>query len=1015
MTTLRRVLFIAVLLPVILANDAIPTDEQSRVDNANDKSNSTQGCTITIGGKNPQTKFADQNVILYEFDFFMFNYTKDPLHESLTTENYKPWRWFRTESRHGRTLLMLSFHYDVLSMNILNIGVEKQEVPLVDTPFGCFGELTAQKRVDIIRNVLFDHYDYIQSRTVEDIRNPFQQAAYVCNEIVREDDGYGAFVNRCCERDEKGILECSDLEEDFWILVLYVCIALVKLLVFFFSPLLIPETMYSATYMASEYVVKLSKELKMKLFITENAETSVRYRKRLTLDDVSEWTRFVGKLDDFPRDEIIPIKMPELRVKVKGKRIIPENDPPTGLMKTFYDNLIRCKIKNLDPFSDCCDRSVYASLEPKIKHQLSWHFCCQIFVKFLILILLPTPYYIRIFIFYRFEEKELLSRKDALDDLGLKSTFQFYRQNLIQYLSPTHGLFLATYCFYFVTGLGTGFMNDAVRLKLKTIARGALHDMQNVSRTSVLQVLLRFMIWPFRKFGLFGILLAPAYLLITTPFCSLIFVIYCIPTIYLSYRMMYNARKKIQVYDKSPTRPLTKRQLQLMHMQEKLKKIDQQVHTKNSGLMDGEDRFFPYTWGSGILCSIRRVCIQLIMGLYCLACLYAVVLLIVEAAGLAVEVMAFTMMGIIVNAGSTLRYVSMVLLVFVYMHDCYNNVYENYLVFNKSVIEEIMDKTEDLKKYASLPSSMQENAAFQLKPLEVVDQIPTGLNFEKKEPRWRIGHLLLFLDSFDTPRIPLRFFKKLCEIRIHGAPGPVYANLLSATAKFLTIVIFLFFVVIVVMAFGNMHRISSTNQTLATMAGGFVPMLLKNVLSSKSIKLNLKTLSFKGQIDEIISEYKQYWPICDLVIEKDVTEEKEPGSDDESVNDRDTEKEKEKDENTQNNTQENKANDISKEDPISMKGEEGEKDWNSIDTSTVPFLPRNGSISRLELEKRLSRASSIIADNYVDLFIDLGVSDSTKPWDIYGSYESLGSHLQGVRYKSEAEIAVPEIKIEVFD
>ncbi|KAJ8298202.1 hypothetical protein KUTeg_024733 [Tegillarca granosa] len=55
----------------------------------------------------------------------------------------------------------------------------------------------------------------------------------------------------------------------------------------------------------------------------------------------------------------------------------------------------------------------------------------------------------------------------------------------------------------------------------------------------------------------------------------------------------------------------------------------------------------------------------------------------------------------------------MAVLVIVYMHDCYNNVYDSYLTFNKTIIEDVMDRVEDLKKVASLPSSMQENAGFQ--------------------------------------------------------------------------------------------------------------------------------------------------------------------------------------------------------------------------------------------------------------------------------------------------------------
>ena len=73
----------------------------------------------------------------------------------------------------------------------------------------------------------------------------------------------------------------------------------------------------------------------------------------------------------------------------------------------------------------------------------------------------------------------------------------------------------------------------------------------------------------------------------------------------------------------------------------------------------------------------------------------------------------------------------------------------------------------------------------------------------------------------------------------------MYLNLLAATGKFMIIVVFLMFVMIVVMAFGNVMAMSSTNTTLATLAGGFVPMLLKNVLSSKGAKLSLKSISFK--------------------------------------------------------------------------------------------------------------------------------------------------------------------------
>ena len=54
----------------------------------------------------------------------------------------------------------------------------------------------------------------------------------------------------------------------------------------------------------------------------------------------------------------------------------------------------------------------------------------------------------------------------------------------------------------------------------------------------------------------------------------------------------------------------------------------------------------------------------------------------------------------------------------------------------------------------------------QVKCVDEKDEIQPQLNFEKSEIRWKVGQLLLFLDSYDTPRIPLRLFQKLCEVMI---------------------------------------------------------------------------------------------------------------------------------------------------------------------------------------------------------------------------------------------------------
>lgn len=288
--------------------------------------------------------------------------------------------------------------------------------------------------------------------------------------------------------------------------------------------------------------------------------------------------------------------------------------------------------------------------------------------------------------------------------------------------------------------------------------------------------------------------------------------------------------------------------------------------------------------------------------------------------------------------------------------------------------------------------------------MEALDEIPTTLFLEKKDPQWRIGHLMLFLDSFDTPRIPLNLFKKLCEVRVHGAPGPVYINLLKATGKFSIIVVFLFFVMIVVMAFGSAGQMSSTNQTLATLAGGFVPMLLKNVLSTKGEKLDLRTLSFKGQLDEIISEFKQGWPINDMVVEQfdpnavEKTEEKaEDGAANKTDNDKGSDDKDKKDDS-------GKQTDDKKEKEDNHKNVQNGKEHTMTTAGSTLMIPGTFSDSTEDVRKvddhkggpEWLRRLSInpVEDNQVDIFVDLSVAHETTPWKwmFGGSDESIDGH-----------------------
>jgi len=73
----------------------------------------------------------------------------------------------------------------------------------------------------------------------------------------------------------------------------------------------------------------------------------------------------------------------------------------------------------------------------------------------------------------------------------------------------------------------------------------------------------------------------------------------------------------------------------------------------------------------------------------CVVTLYAVLIVMSECVGCFVEILVFTLMGIIVNAGTLLKYVALVVMLIVYSYDCFNNVEKKYLKLNRALFAEV--------------------------------------------------------------------------------------------------------------------------------------------------------------------------------------------------------------------------------------------------------------------------------------------------------------------------------------
>ncbi len=509
---------------------------------------------------------------------------------------------------------------------------------------------------------------------------------------------------------------------------------------------------------------------------------------------------------------------------------------------------------------------------------------------------IPVPYYIRMWVYYEYEEPEIEARNRVLDDLDLERRYQ---HNLMHYLGPAHGLMILVYILYFLSYIALAALRHCNANKFDNIAVQAVHDLRSISCCECFRLLFAHLLLPFEKFGICGFVVGLVYWPVVLPVCLLVAIYYCVPTFYLLGRLLVQERPTFLKTYPMPTTPRRRKHGTNRTLSQGtssfetcllLDNISPELHQplgrkntqkqKNSKCC-GRSRQAIHTAGLSFL-----------VGILCVMFMVSVLVLFTEVFGFLIEVAVFTLMGAIVNASSAAKYIMLAFWVIVYSTSCFNSVYSRYMDLNTKVFQMIKDKLkDDIEDVTLLREEKQKNTAFKYftrqevqehknrefeldsgseedlsTDVEKRDLIQQDLNstapidsieYISDQLHWRLHHLIMFVTKQDTPHIPKELFEKICKIEAPGCPGPVHKNLLKALIKFLYMIIFLAFVVIVVMAFGDVYEISTTNQLLVTLAGGFIPFVVRFVLKAKQEDLSLNTYSFEGKVHHLIDSFAQ--------------------------------------------------------------------------------------------------------------------------------------------------------------
>jgi hypothetical protein len=273
---------------------------------------------------------------------------------------------------------------------------------------------------------------------------------------------------------------------------------------------------------------------------------------------------------------------------------------------------------------------------------------------------------------------------------------------------------------------------------------GSFKDLKSLDWTDTLDVVVGNVIWPFKQFGAFGCLISLIYWPIVIPLTLLVALVYVVPTLYLTMRMIvYSAaairvrisrRKKSRPYqiNASVDRSVLKFRVENWcesFVGQSLQQRQTHDECDNANQWAERDDDFDIdvdvvtmkdhvkTPRASITSSVSvilyttynwlRVVGYTALAVVCILNLFSTMLILSEVAGCVVEVAVFTVMGIVVNASELLKYVMLIMMVFVHVCDCFNGIEKKYLKLNKALFGEVKSRIRDLSEITSLPSFLQ--------------------------------------------------------------------------------------------------------------------------------------------------------------------------------------------------------------------------------------------------------------------------------------------------------------------
>ena len=756
----------------------------------------------------------------------------------------RPYNQILTLDETGKALLNLREYFVPMSLYTLSYGVEEAEIELIQSPTNCLANVSASDLETYIKLLIFRNFE--NAITSSHIGNN------ICNKVVQrrgQKSGYTRY--ECCRIEFGESMVCENLEGNIWIHVLLTIIIILQVMFVLYSPTFVPKKDRLSTKFL-DYVYKPEHPLKFNIamvnsdkVITDDRFINAKKFPFIELRNLKEHLRNVTP------GLVYTVTASQVNLSIRASKIFPGGYSPVGWFKFMKNFFIRCKMRNAVPvLKACCKANMFKQSKCCV---LQWFTFLSAIMGLIGAAVATLPWIFRILFFYEIEADLIESESRVLEynELGRP-----YPGSLVLYLTPKHALFIAIYIILIADIAVLILMPPVARRKLKFTIRMSMRYMNSTNKFDAFVSFLAHMLYPLEKYGVLGLIFLIPFWLIAMPVGLLILCYLIFPILNLTTRLLVN----LVYYTIKFFKP----------------SLYKTFKPKNESLLRRIWNVLQ-EWADGVIVvdkferkSRRNMMIHVISLFLCVLTITMLLVLVVECIHFYIECAVYIVIGVVLNSNKIMKFLSLFVLIVWYAFDCFGAVRTRYQAFAKvieSAIKELVG--EAVQKVAMLSKLEQEAQAFVVpsKDGAVAERMRIVAGTEGYM-KWNSKRLLLFLDKSDVPYIPKDFLFKAAKLGHYYCPGPVHLLYLKALVELLWITLFLGFVMLVILAFGEANNISGANQTLATLAGGFIPFAFRKCFakSQSGPSVDKSNIRWKTTLAEAIEGYSKRWTFSDLVI-----------------------------------------------------------------------------------------------------------------------------------------------------